>query len=248
MFIIIIIILILVALGAIAFVVFPKLSLLSSLRTDPSPEEKLQQLKKNIIIERILRKVKLAEKKLLSPDISKKVGDKIKELYTRLRVAEEKYRIGTREAKIDMLLKRGQENIRDDSELAEQCFIEVINFDKRNADAYLGLAQVYLAKKKFNEAREVIEFLAKLDSTVSNNYIFALAEAYFQSGDLEQARKYGERVLKSETENPRYLDFLTELAIMGGNQKQAQQYLIRLEKVNPENAKIAEFGERIEKM
>lgn len=248
MFVFIIIILILVALGVIAFIVVPKLPLLSSLHTDPSPEEKLQQLKKNIVIDRISRKVKLLEKKVLSPETSKRISDKIKEFYTKLKVVEEKYRVGTREAKIEMLLKRGQENISDDAELAEQCFIEVINFDKRNADAYIGLAQIYLAKKKLNEAKEVIEFLAKLDPAASNNYIFALAEAYLQGGDVEQARKYGERVLKSETENPRYLDFLIELAIIDGNQKQAQRYLTKLENVNPENAKIGEFEERIKSL
>lgn len=241
----VLIILILIALGAIAWVVVPKFSLLSSLRVQQSPKDKLKQLKKNIVVGRLLRKAKAIEEKLLAPETRRKVKDLVKDSYTKLKVLEEKYRAHTGEAKGEMLLKRGQDNIVDDPELAEQCFIEVINLDRRNLEAYVGLFQIYLAKKKFDEVGEVVDFLIKINPASADKYVFSLAEAYLQNGDIKTARKYGEQALKIEVGNPRYLDFMTDLAILDNNKKQAEAYLERLEETNPENAKIAEFKERI---
>lgn len=237
-----------VALGAIAWVVVPKLPQLSSLKVRQSPKDRLKQLKKNIVVGRIMRKTKALENKLRAPETRRKVEDLFKDSYTKLKVLEEKYRANTSEAKIKMLLKRGQSNIADDPELAEQCFLEVINLDKRNLEAYVGLSQIYFAKKKIDEAKEVVEFLMKLNPASADKYIFSLAEAYLQSGDAEKARKYGEKALNKEDENPRYLDFLTELAILDGSKKEAQEYLAQLKEVNPDNAKIKEFKERIKDM
>lgn len=242
---VILIILVILSFGAIAWVVVPKLPQLLSFTVDDSPKEKLKRLKTNLVMSRLGRKVKAVEKKIIAPETRRRIGYLVRDSYAKLKVLEENYRASTSEAKIKLMLKRGQDNIAVDSDLAEQCFLDVVSIDKHNLAAYEGLSQIYLSKKSFREAIEILEFLMKLNPASSDKYLFDIAQAYMLSGNLAGAREYGERAIALEPENPRYLDFFAELAILEGNKREGGQFIRKLQRVNPENAKIAEFARRI---
>lgn len=46
---------------------------------------------------------------------------------------------------------------------AERRFLEILALDERHADAYKGLAGIYLKQKLYPQAKETFEFLAKID-------------------------------------------------------------------------------------
>lgn len=236
------------ALSAIALVVARKFPQLSSMNVKESPKERLRELKRNLVIAKIVRKARALEKRIVSKETLRRAKYIAQEAYKKLKVLEEKYRKHTNEAKVELLLKRGRSNLVDDPELAEQCFLDVITLDAHNLTAYEGLLRIYLARKSFKEAKEVLEFLTKLNPASAGRYLFELAEALLREGDKESAWKYGVEATALEPSNPKYLDFLVELAILKGHRKEGEKYLEKLKKVNPENAKIVEFEERIKNL
>ena len=242
---IILTILLIIALGVMAWIVIPKLPQLSLFEIQQSEKDKIKDLKKHIIINRLFRRSKETFEKIVKKDKRDRFRSCLKDIYRNLKLLEDKYRNHTSESKIELLLKRGNDNINDDLEAAEQCFLDVINIDKRNLSAYEGLFRIYLKQKELDEAREVIDFLTRLNPASYGRYMFDFAYALFESGGRWKAWKYAKLAYNDEPSNPRYLDFLTELAILDGNKKEARQYLDQLKEVNPENGKIQEFEERL---
>lgn len=77
-------------------------------------------------------------------------------------------------------------------ESAEKHFLSAIRLDKKNRDAYAGLADVYAKQGHAEEAVETFKFLLKLDP--SNDAVYAkLADLSEQMGDSEQAVRYLEQ-------------------------------------------------------
>jgi len=156
--------------------------------------------------------------------------------------------VHTADAKVKLLLKRGLANIVDDPEVAEQCFLDVITLDAHNLSAYEGLSRIYLGKKQFHEAIEILEFLVKLNPASAGRYLFDISEALHGSGDTARAWHYAMQAVTAEPSNPKYLDFSVELAILGKHGREGEQYLKRLFEVNPENAKVEEFRARLKEL
>lgn len=244
----IIIALILIALSVIGVIVVRKFPELASMNVDESPREKQRKLKHTIALGRLLRKAQTMKQKALLKVSWERVKYVVGESYQKLKIFEEKYKTHTTEAKIKILLKRGQNNVIEDPELAEQCFLEVITLDARNLPAYEGLSQIYLARKNFNEAIEILEFLVKLNSGLAGRYLFDLSYALQEAGDKKGAWQHGREALTFEPTNPKYLDFLIEIAILDGHKKEGVDYLQTLIEVNPENAKIEDFKKRLEEI
>ncbi len=241
MFTAIVVVLILVALGALAFVVVRKVPQLSALHVEESPKEKIKRIKKHLVVQRMMRKIEQGKKKLIAPETWQRVQYLFSEAYGKVKILEEKYKVRTAGARVKMLLKRGRENINDDPELSESCFLDVITIDPRDLEAYEGLFQIYRTRKSFHETNEILEFLMKLNPASSGRYLFEVAEALLKSGDQAGAWNYGARAIALESANPKYLDFLIGLAILEGRKKEAGEYLEKLREVNPENGKIGEF-------
>lgn len=245
---IIVILLTLCALGAIVWVVVRKLPQLSSLTLEVSPKEQWKQLKKHLVVERAARRLRMLGKKLIAPKTRERASRLLQESYQKLKDVEEKYRVRTSEAKVDLLLKRGRNALGDDPDSAEQCFLETITLDPRNLEAYEGLFHIYLKKQSFSEAQEVREFLSKLNPAGAGRYLFELATTLLQSEDRRGAWQYGTQALAFEPGNPKYLDFCLELAILEGHKREANKYMENLKAVNPENGKIPDFEKRISEL
>lgn len=242
------VILMLAALGAIVFVVVRKVPQLSAIHVEESPKEKSKRVKKHLVVQRMLRRIAQEKKKLIAPETWQRVQYLFGETYAKIKILEEKYKVKTADARVKMLLRRGRENIIDDPELSESCFLDVITLDPRDLEAYEGLFQIYRTRKSFHETNEILEFLMKLNPASSGRYLFEVAEALLKSGDQKGAWQYGARAIVLESANPKYLDFLIELAILEGHKKEGKKYLEKLREVNPENGKIEEFERRLEEV
>lgn len=242
------VILIVAALGVIGWIIIRNLPQLSLLNPDQSPREKTQRLKKNIIVERILRKARAIGGRVAHTDTWRRIPYLVENSYAKLKILEETYKARTKEAKINLLLKRGNDSLTEDPELAERCFLDVIALDARSPEAYEGLFQIYLQRKNFPESLEIMEFLTRINPGAAGRYLFELASAYQMSGETESAGHYARQAIEYESFNPKYLDFLVENAILGKDSKGASKYLKQLKKANPDNAKIEEFEERIKNL
>lgn len=239
------VLLILIALSAIGVIVVRKLPQLSSLHIKQTPQEKIKHLKQHIVVSRMIRKMHELQKKIIAPENWQRMLYVVKDAYSKLKVLEDKYKVHTSEGKVKLLLKRGTDNLVDDPEISEQCFLDVITLDAHNLQAYEGLSRIYLAKESFHEAGEILAFLVKLNPASAGRYLFDLAAALKESGDLKMAWQYAVQAVTFEPANPKYLDFSVVLAILGGHRKEGEQYLKRLNEVNPDNAKVVEFQEKL---
>lgn len=176
-------------------------------------------------------------------------------------------------AKVESLLDEADAlREKDEPALAEKRYIDVIAIERKNADAYRGLGQVYLELKRYNEARDTYAFLAKMaakklcggksgmehdaaactvgaegHAEIAKIHV-ALADAMRGLDDREGTKAALEAALSYEGSNPRLLDLLLEECILGGAQERAAEALAELERVNPENNKLSSFRERIAAM
>lgn len=137
------------------------------------------------------------------------------------------------------------------SELAEQKYIEALGLDPRSVRSYRGLADVYLADRQMEQARETLEFLVKLagrrgEETARDFANLGLACASL--GDHAAARTALEQAAAREPSNPKYLDLLLEECILGGDKSRAIQVFAQLQEVNPDNQKLPEFEAAINAM
>ncbi len=131
---------------------------------------------------------------------------------------------------------------------SEKKFLEVIKLDPKNIEGYRGLGGLYVAKKQYAEAREIYQFLIKLNSVSTNrksDYFFNLALIYKAEDQLGEALNYGIKALDLVGNNPRYLDFIIDLSIIEGDKVGARRHLAKLKEVNPENQKIVNWEEAL---
>lgn len=125
-------------------------------------------------------------------------------------------------------------------DLAEQRLIAVVSHDPRHTEAYEVLGRMYLSQGQYAEAKEALEFLAKLvpnDASV----MIALGQVHEELGEKKIAHEYYSKGRDISPNNPKYLDFFIQSAITVGEYHEAQVAIDHLSKVNPENQKIAVF-------
>lgn len=69
-----------------------------------------------------------------------------------------------REGQIEDLLRESRDNLqRERYGLAEETAIEALKYDPQRADAYRALADVYVAQKLYEQAKQTLEYLVRLD-------------------------------------------------------------------------------------
>lgn len=125
-------------------------------------------------------------------------------------------------------------------DLAEQKLVAVVSHDPKHAEAYETLGRMYLSQGQFAEAKEALEFLAKL-APKDPSVMVALGEVHEALGDAREAYEYYAKGKAASPNNPKYLDFFIQSAIEVGEFYEAQQAIDHLREVNPENANIEEF-------
>lgn len=263
---------------------FPQIS---AIETKHIPEEKQQQVKVIMAEQRLYRKLKRWFESLAK--IFQPLFSLLKTLFSswqeKLKELEKKYKIEaltikavtdkgkeSLQNKINILLKQAWELADSENyDKAESIFIQIIELEPKSIEAFEGLGKIYYEEKKFDEAREVYNYILKIlrDQTVEAvqigkfapeagredkqkttnslkaNIYFQLAEVYLAAGNLDKSQIEYERALDLEKNNPKYLDALIDICIMKKDKIKAQDLLIKLKSVNPDNKKLSELEEKI---
>ncbi len=257
------IILVLLGLIVIALIILKKFPSLAILDVENIPGQKEAKFKEQIIksrLERDLAKwggffIKLWQA------LNKAASGPLHNLYNRLKNLKEFYQknkkltLSQRREHIRNLFRIAEDSLKaDDLEKAENSLIEIISLEQKNLPAFVELAEVYAAGKKWAEAKQTLGYALKLaklkddhfigDITVQQIY-FSLAWVCQELGDYHVGLDNICEALEFEPNNPRFLDLAIELAILDNNKKLAQELFDRLREVNPENAKLDDFREDI---
>jgi tetratricopeptide (TPR) repeat protein len=260
---ILLILIILVSFGIILKIVFSKFSRLSLIEIENLPREQQGKVKKEIIKNRLEKKLEKIYKKILYfLKFLEPFGLKLKEFFCKYRekflILEQKYIFKYRhlikkepeliQNKIKKLFIQGKELIEKKNFIeAEKKFIEIISFDSKNIEAYKQLVEIYFQQNDFEHTKEILYFIQKInpnDETISTQ----LGVINKSLGQHKEAINNFKKALFLTPNNPKNLDLLIEEYIIVKNQLLAEKVLKKLEEVNPENQKIKEFKDRIKKM
>ena len=127
---------------------------------------------------------------------------------------------------------------------AEKKYIEIISIDRKNVEAYKGLAYLYLETRELNGARELFEHLTRISPNDLEAYL-GLGKAFQALGLPEKAFLAYERALEFSPNNPKILDSFIDMSILLKRREAAEMALKKLQEVNPGNEKLKEFFEHL---
>ncbi len=251
------------------------------------PEEKQQRVKVIMAearLQRKFQKVYVVIQKVLQPVVSL---FKTMTSHWRERIAELEKQYKIEKLTLKSATQSGQESLQHKArqlltqakrdhdtqhfQQAEDLYIQVIQLDPQSVDAFLGLADVYHAQKKHDQAREVYHYVLKMMNDIDAsalhmqvisekstteeqhnivaaqraNVHWSLAGVYQDEKNLAAAERELDRALKLEPSNPRYLDAQLDISIMKKDKIKAQDLFFKLKAVNPDNKKLIAFEEKI---
>ena len=263
-------------------IVVRKFSALANLDVSSMPAEKESRFKERIISNRLKRNVTKWSAKFgkVMIYLGEKMGKAFLFLLGRLNKVRDKYKeesiLNKKKSldpnrQVENLFTEADSLIKDGTyEEAEKKYIEIISLQSRNLKAFKKLADLYMLKKQYDEARQTLEHVLKLieDEETgllksrgegSDEQIKALSlergQIYFDLAGVCKAKEnYAEGIktmnlaLKIEPSNPKYLDTMIEVSIMGKDKISAFDAYKSLEKANPENQKLAELKEQINEL
>ncbi|MDO8625991.1 MAG: tetratricopeptide repeat protein [Candidatus Magasanikbacteria bacterium] len=146
-----------------------------------------------------------------------------------------------RQNKIDSHLKQGEESLaRATYDTAESAFIAAIKLDPKCAAAYHGLAKTYMGRESWEEARQTLLFLAKLDPS-NDNVFAALGEVAEKLGDVGKAIEYyQEAVILNDALSPRFYH-LAELLLKENQPAVAREAVVSALALEPKNPKYLDL-------
>lgn len=243
---------------------------------DKLPAEQEAAMKAALMERRLKRKVLGIKNKLAV--ILRKLGRIAskgwKNIHKRVVALEQKYRekphLMTNEKQVEV--KQKIRNLIDQAEKfneennltdAEAKYIEILSWDHKNLEAYVGLGQVYCTQREYKQAKETYSYLLKLvtalelgDDTLSKFSApltdTQINEAYFnyvvclqRVEENDQAMQQLKDLLDRDSKNPKYLDKAVELSILIKDHESARKSLEALKAVNPDNQKLVSFEEQI---
>ena len=148
---------------------FPQLKLID-LKT--LAKERHAQVKSRIMKDRFDRSMGELSKRssTVATGLREKIGAKYRGLYDKLKTMEAEAEAQSppapdvRDSRIARLMADAESAFEDDRpEDAEKKYIDVLRLDPHSVDAYRGLAEVYIELKSYDQARETLEFLLKLN-------------------------------------------------------------------------------------
>lgn len=247
---------------------FPELVLVD---VSTIPEERARELKDKLLADRLQRRFggffgKIIDvfKKIFSyfTAIWKLIKNKIEQWERRYRYRYQPVVRGRdMKARVDDLLAKADSLLeKDEFSDSERAYLEVINLDKHNVEAYRGLGKLYYRQKEYEQSKEIFNFALKLildkkeesDNSYSNSdvaqiyYNLALIYRVLNAKKLELENF--SLAVENEENNPKYLDCLVESALKCKNIEVAKENLAKLKEVNPKNTKLESWDEQIEEL
>jgi tetratricopeptide (TPR) repeat protein len=128
----------------------------------------------------------------------------------------------------------------DDWKSAEGKYIEVIKIDAKNIEAYSGLGRLYAEHKKYNEARQIFEFLLKLNVATPELYL-DIANLAWEENNLDEAKIYYLKALDLDgTQMIARINLGLIYAEIGDKDSAAQQFGAALE-LDPKNPRYLDL-------
>lgn len=232
----------------IAALIIRKIPQLASIDILNITKERETQLKKQLMVERTIRQIRLWFTNLgvLKEGIAwitrqtKLLIEKIKNIERTLRVKKSH--------DVQGILHAARLVQESDPAESERLLLEVIRDDERNIEAYEGLSEIYMVKKEWVGVAEALIFLRKINPKRDQHYLFELVRALLAQGNAPRALRYADELITRYPSEPRFLDLFIEIAILVGDQHRAMQGIDMLRGVNPGNAKIDEFIKRLEEV
>ena len=124
---------------------------------------------------------------------------------------------------------------------AERRFLEVLGLDSRNAEAYKGLALIYVKQKLYDQAHETFNFLVK--SKRADDVCFAgLAEIAEAKNDLANAEAMYQQALEARPKMAHWHAELAEFYLRHDNAGQAWPLAKKAAEFEPRSAKYMELS------
>lgn len=251
------IIIVVLGAGTALFVVGRHWRELAQLNVESIPGEQENQKKKEILTRRLEEESKQTLKRVgeaLRP--LRVVGERIQTQFRRYVHSVEKLlrhektlheKPAKRLAPVDTealneQIARGQAALTaEQPEVAEAAFITAIKINPKAADAYRGLAQAYVLREQWDEAKQTYLFLTKLEPSDDHVYA-ALGEIAERQGNTEEAiSHYQQAVLLNDALAPRFYH-LGELLLKAGQPAVAWEAIasaLALEPKNPKHLDLA---------
>ena len=259
---------IVVPLGIIIYILYKKLPDVSGLDVNAVPEIKQERLKKNLMEERLMRKLKDLRVLKLGGNITKAIQFVVEKCKVQQKKVQDILQQNKREKAIETIIEtetsardiqiekmmesaenlgKNQESLKE----AEQKYIDIIKIDFKNIEAYRGLGRLYVDMCEWENAVASLEHLLKIagnsGQVLADDYR-ELAEAKRELSKDHEALHYAEKALELEPNNPKYLDLHLDISIRAKEPEQAKQSLRALRVVNPENSKLIDYGQKIKDM
>ncbi|MBI3114990.1 MAG: tetratricopeptide repeat protein [Candidatus Kerfeldbacteria bacterium] len=250
-------------LSAVVFFAFVgrKLALLSGVDVKAVPDRKSDVVKEQLIEERFARGTRETFRwiqRWLHP-VAAALRTQYQRLVGRLKTLEEQYSLPTDrrradesgKAKVTQLLGQARGYLEDEQLTeAEQKCIEAISINQYERSAYRLLADIYWERKDYAHAKEVYEFLLKLNTDDSEAHV-GLGRIAAGAGEYATAESEFKRSLELSDQASVHLELAEVYARLGDRQRAlaATQDALTLDPRNPKTldyffALAVECGER----
>ncbi|MFA5126402.1 MAG: tetratricopeptide repeat protein [Patescibacteria group bacterium] len=230
-----------------------KFPYLANINVNNLPEVKANRQKQLILQNRLYRLANefwVKIKELVEP-WQDQVNSRFKNYYQRLKVIEKdlqrrgQERLSSAISKsqtLDEMLTQARQQINDeDYQAAENLLIDVLSLDNHNVEAYKLLAEVYRARKEYEQARETLEYLLKLTHESDPAVYFSLADIAKQRGNLKQAEEDYLKSISLSDDNYLYFLSLAEVYLDLDQSEKALSTAQRALILSPNNPKILDF-------
>lgn len=253
MFSLILILIIIFSLVVIGYVFAKNLPKVKSVSSQAPPVIRQLQVKRKLLEERLGRHVKggLTKSAVILKPLAKLIAGQFRLWFKRLTELEEKYRhqslkvsfqdkVG-KEQFSSQLINQAESLVKEEKYAeAEKKFIEVLQFDDKNANAYKGLGKLYLQEKDYEHARETFEFLLNLNDQDASVYR-SLGQIASQKGDLKKAQDQLQKSLELDSADvSSYLD-LAEVYLNLDEKEKAFEVINQAAGLEPNNPRILDF-------
>lgn len=225
----------------------------AALTVRPAVRSREMLVKERILLERISRVARSwGEGRFRSwQTFFRNTGARLREQYRSLRIRAQEYATPKRDAApptCASLIASARAALADEEyDRAEEQFLACLKVDAKHRDAYLGLSELYRARREHGLAEETLTFLRKLypeDAEVA----FLLAGLLRERGKDSAALREAGAAVERAPLNPKYLDFAITCAMVLRKPSVARRWIAQLRKANPENQKLAEFEEQLEEL
>jgi tetratricopeptide (TPR) repeat protein len=246
-------IIVVICLAIIAYIAFKKLDKVSVLNYEASKTIQQVEIKRKLLEDRLQRKFSglgLNLKKFFKP-LGALTANKFKIWYQKIVELEEDYRHkilhDSFKDKIAVQQYTNQLSVQaltlieqGDFQGAEKKYIEILELDERNQAAYLGLGNLYLKQKNYEQAKETLEFLLKLNQGDASVYR-SLGEISSGKGDLKMASELYLKSLELDGADVNtHLD-LAEVYLNLDEPAKAFTMVDRASAIEPNNPKVLDF-------